>query len=161
MSLDRAEFEPFRCDVEPARESVFVRPVGELDLSTVPVVDAQLSELVDAGFRRLVLDLRELRFLDSTGLRLLLSWDAKTRAEGVVRVQLVCPRLVPSCWSIATKQPLGSVQRKHAAAPLRVFPRYYFGLLIKERPNRRAPSAAPQLESLPSALETCRSRCNP
>ena len=83
MSLDRAEFEPFRCDVEPARESVFVRPVGELDLSTAPVVDAQLSELVTAGFKRLVLDLRELRFLDSTGLRLLLSWDARTRAEGV------------------------------------------------------------------------------
>jgi len=83
MSLDRAEFEPFRCDVEPARESVFVRPVGELDLSTVPVVDAQLSELVAAGFTRVVLDLRELRFLDSTGLRLLLSWDARSRAEGV------------------------------------------------------------------------------
>ena len=83
MSLDHAEFEPFRCEVDPDRASVRVRPVGELDLATVPIVDAQLSELVAAGFTSLVLDLRELRFLDSTGLRLLLTWHAKARAEGV------------------------------------------------------------------------------
>ena len=83
MSLDRAEFEPFRCEVDPHRASVFVRPVGELDIATTPVVDAQLSELVAAGFTSVVLDLRELRFLDSTGLRLLLSWDARARTEGV------------------------------------------------------------------------------
>ena len=83
MSLDRAEFEPFRCEVDPHRASVFVRPVGELDLATAPIVDTQLSELVAAGFTSLVLDLRQLRFLDSTGLRLLLSWDARARAEGV------------------------------------------------------------------------------
>ena len=83
MSLDHAEFEPFRCEVDPDRASVRVRPVGELDLATVPIVDAQLSELVAAGFTSLVLDLRELRFLDSTGLRLLLTWHKKARAEGV------------------------------------------------------------------------------
>jgi anti-anti-sigma factor len=81
MSLDRAEFEPFRCEIDPDRASVRIRPVGELDLATVPVVDAQLSELVAAGFTSLVLDLRELRFLDSTGLRLLLSWDARSRTD--------------------------------------------------------------------------------
>ena len=82
MSLDRAEFEPFRCEVDPDRASVRVRPVGELDLATVPVVDAQLCELLEAGFTSLVVDLRQLRFLDSTGVRLLLSWDARSRAEG-------------------------------------------------------------------------------
>jgi anti-sigma B factor antagonist len=82
LSLDRAEFEPFRCEVDPHRASVFVRPVGELDLATAPIVDAQLSELVAAGFTSVVLDLRELRFLDSTGLRLLLAWDARSRAQG-------------------------------------------------------------------------------
>lgn len=83
MSLDRREFEPFRCEVDPDRASVRVRPVGELDLATTPIVDAQLSELVAAGFTSLVLDLRELRFLDSTGVRLLLAWDERCRAEGV------------------------------------------------------------------------------
>ena len=71
MPFDTAELEPFRCEVDPHRESIFVRPVGELDLATAPIVDTQLSELVEAGFRNIVLDLGKLRFLDSTGLRLL------------------------------------------------------------------------------------------
>jgi len=83
MSLDPAEFEPFRCEVDPARASVFVRPVGELDLATVPIVDTQLSELMAAGFASVVVDLRRLRFLDSSGVRLLVSWAAKSRAAGV------------------------------------------------------------------------------
>ena len=76
MSLDPVEFEPFRCEVDPHRASVFVRPVGELDLSTIPIVDTQLAELVAAGFTSVV-DLRGLRFLDSSGVRLLLSWAEK------------------------------------------------------------------------------------
>ena len=83
MTLQRAELEPFRCEVDPDRASVRVRPIGELDLDTASVVDAQLSELWSVGFSRLVVDLRGVRFLDSTGLRLLLTWDAKTRADGV------------------------------------------------------------------------------
>jgi anti-anti-sigma factor len=54
-----------------------------LDLSTVPVVDTQLSELMAAGFSSVVVDLRKLSFLDSSGVRLLLSWAAKSRAAGV------------------------------------------------------------------------------
>ena len=67
----------------PTRASVFVRPVGELDLATIPIVDTQLSELMAAGFSSVVVDLRKLRFLDSSGVRLLLSWTAKSRAAGV------------------------------------------------------------------------------
>jgi anti-sigma B factor antagonist len=83
MTLQRSELEPFRCEVDPDRASVHVRPIGELDLDTAPVVDAQLGELWSVGFTRLVVDLRGVRFLDSTGLRLLLTWDAKSRADGV------------------------------------------------------------------------------
>ena len=83
MTLQPADLEPFRCEVDPDRASVRVRPIGDLDLDTAAVVDAQLSELWSVGFTRLVVDLRGVRFLDSTGLRLLLTWDAKTRADGV------------------------------------------------------------------------------
>jgi len=61
---------------------VRVRPVGELDLATVPVVEEQLSELEAAGFTSLTLDLRDVRFLGSTGLRMILLWNAKSRADG-------------------------------------------------------------------------------
>jgi anti-sigma B factor antagonist len=80
MSLDLLNHQPFRCDVEPQRETVRVHPVGELDLATVPVVDEQLSELEAAGFKALILDLRAVSFLDSTGLRMILRWDLRSRA---------------------------------------------------------------------------------
>lgn len=101
MSSDAAEFEPFRCEVDPDRESVIVRPVGELDLATAPIVDAQLSELVGAGFDSVVLDLRKLRFLDSTGLRLLLTWEARSRSQGVGLRVLPGPPAVQRVFDVA------------------------------------------------------------
>ena len=75
------EFEPFRIDVEPARDSVRVAPVGELDLATVDKLRAEVERLRESGFARLVLDLRGVRFLDSTGLRLVLELDQAAKAD--------------------------------------------------------------------------------
>jgi anti-sigma B factor antagonist len=75
------EFEPFRVDVEPARESVRVSPVGELDIATVEKLSAEVVRLRESGFSRIVLDLRQVRFIDSTGLRLVLELDAAARAD--------------------------------------------------------------------------------
>jgi anti-sigma B factor antagonist len=115
MSFDPAEFEPFRCEVEPDRASVIVRPVGELDLATAPIIDAQLSELVGAGFKSLVLDLRKLRFLDSAGLRLLLSWDTKSRAAGVDMRMLPGPPAVQRVFDVAGVTDLVSFSRLNGA----------------------------------------------
>ena len=101
MPFDAAEFEPFRCEVEPDREAVIVRPVGELDLATAPIVDAQLSELVTAGFGSVVLDLRKLRFLDSTGLKLLMTWEARSRADGIDLRVLPGPPAVQRVFDVA------------------------------------------------------------
>ena len=78
------EFEPFRIDVEPERESVRVAPVGELDIATVEKLRAEVDRLREAGFTDLVLDLRGVRFLDSTGLRLVLELDGAARADSHV-----------------------------------------------------------------------------
>ena len=82
MLEDPLTHQQFRCDVEPHRETVRVRPVGELDMATVHLVEAQLRELKAAGFTALTLDLRAVRFLDSSGLRMMLRWDAEARAHG-------------------------------------------------------------------------------
>jgi anti-anti-sigma factor len=74
--------EPFRCEITPERDAVRVRPVGELDLDTAPVLDAQVRELRDNGFRRLILDLGGLVFIDSSGLHLILHYDAEARRDG-------------------------------------------------------------------------------
>jgi anti-anti-sigma factor len=72
----------FRVDTWPDRGVVHVRPVGEVDLATVDVVRTSIEELKAAGFKRVVLDLREVTFLDSTGLRLMLEAQASSRADG-------------------------------------------------------------------------------
>jgi anti-sigma B factor antagonist len=84
MPFSRSELEPFRCEVHPARAAVQVRPVGELDVATVPVVDAELADLWAVGFSNLVLDLRKVCFLDSTGVHLLCTWTAACEADGIV-----------------------------------------------------------------------------
>ncbi len=68
--------------VEPAREVVRVKPVGELDLATVSMLAGQVSELLMVGFEQLIIDLRGLSFIDISGLRLLLSLTRRARSDG-------------------------------------------------------------------------------
>jgi len=74
--------EAFRVDVHPEREVVRLAPIGELDLATADMVYAQLRDLYEAGFQHIVLDLRGLTFLDSSGLALLIAEDRRARESG-------------------------------------------------------------------------------
>jgi anti-sigma B factor antagonist len=57
--------------------------VGELDISTADALETLLSDLSAAGGpRRIVIDLSGLRFMDSTGLRLLVTADLRLRDGG-------------------------------------------------------------------------------
>ena len=63
--------------------TVRVRFEGELDLTTVPNAEEFVSNIErEHAPDMLVLDLRDLRFLDSSGLRFILTVDARTRKEG-------------------------------------------------------------------------------
>ena len=61
---------------------VRVCPLGEVDVGTVDPIRQQIVEMRAAGARRVVLDLREASFLDSTGVHLVLEADADARADG-------------------------------------------------------------------------------
>lgn len=54
---------------------------GELDLSTAPKVEQALRQLEGDGPSTIVIDLRGLTFLDSSGLRLILEADSRARRE--------------------------------------------------------------------------------
>jgi len=68
----RETVRPFSIDVEPERDIVRVCPRGDVDLATVGQLREQIEELIAAGFVRVLLDLRGVTFLDSTGLRLVI-----------------------------------------------------------------------------------------
>ena len=74
--------EEFNIDVQRLAGLARVRPAGELDMATVARLDRQLSELLAAGVRRVVLDLRGLTFMDSTGLSVLLRWAGAAARDG-------------------------------------------------------------------------------
>lgn len=83
MSAIERQAEPvLRCEVRPQRESVVLALLGELDLETVGIVEEELEELKARGFESLVLDLTDLAFIDSTGLRLLMTWTRAARRGG-------------------------------------------------------------------------------
>jgi anti-sigma B factor antagonist len=71
---------------ENGRADVALR--GELDLATLPVAERAV-EKVDSAATTLVLDLRKLSFIDSSGLRLILTtaeeWDGEARRLFIVR----------------------------------------------------------------------------
>ena len=54
---------------------------GEFDLSSAALVEDVLKELERGKPDLLVLDLRELTFMDSTGLRVMVSADARARDD--------------------------------------------------------------------------------
>jgi len=88
--------------VEPAPEfsvtrrragaAVVVAPVGEIDLATVDVLAAEIA-VAREDCERLVLDLREVSFLDSAGLRLVLETSRGEGAFAVVRGPLEVQRV--------------------------------------------------------------------
>ena len=61
---------------------VHVGLVGELDLSTVAKVQDELRRVEESAPRTVVLDLSKLTFLDSTGLRCIVTADERARDEG-------------------------------------------------------------------------------
>ena len=71
-----------RCEVARNGRIAWVQPFGELDLDSVHKIEAALEELRGDGWPELVLDLRGLTFMDSTGLRLVIRWDSAAREDG-------------------------------------------------------------------------------
>jgi len=71
--------------IETEEGQGFVRIVltGDLDVSTAPSVEERLLAIEEGGPpERVILDLSELRFIDSTGLSLLINADSRGRSAG-------------------------------------------------------------------------------
>ncbi len=86
LELDRPQ--PFAVDVQRRSDVAIVQPHGELDVATVETLRAALDGVENAG--RLVLDLRGLSFMDSTGLHLLVALHRRALRDGV-QLTLVAP----------------------------------------------------------------------
>jgi anti-anti-sigma factor len=75
----------FKVDVEDDGRLLVLRLGGELDIATVPLVEATVDRH-SAGRHALVVDLSALDFMDSSGLRLILELGGRGEGAGVAFV---------------------------------------------------------------------------
>ena len=61
-----------------------VTPAGEIDLATAPLLKSRLLGLLGEGFGRFVVDLSAVRYLDSTGLGVLIAFSRRLTDDGAI-----------------------------------------------------------------------------
>ena len=81
----------FQVTLEPEGSSLRIVVAGELDIATVPEVTPHVS--ADGDAQAVVLDLRAVTFIDSTGLRLLLEAHDALRERLRIVPSAACERL--------------------------------------------------------------------
>ena len=74
--------DPLRVNTERRGDVVQVSVAGELDLATAPRLEEALRAAEESDAKTVLLDLRELDFMDSTGLRAIISADQRARESG-------------------------------------------------------------------------------
>ena len=74
--------------IDNQAEAIVVRVAGELDLLTAPKLSARLDGVIRASSTSVVLDLRNVEFMDSAGLQILLNirrrLERKSRTLSVI-----------------------------------------------------------------------------
>ncbi len=63
-------------------DGIHVELTGELDISSASSVESRLMELETRTPERLILDLRRVSFIDSTGLSMIINADGRARKDG-------------------------------------------------------------------------------
>jgi anti-sigma B factor antagonist len=81
------EWPPFGLTEEPLPGGLVVAVSGEVDLATAPELRERLGAAVDSGVTRIVVDLREVTFMDSIGLAAVV--HARSRLGADSRLALV------------------------------------------------------------------------
>jgi anti-anti-sigma factor len=101
----------------PDREQARVVVAGELDLATAGELRGQIAELLDAGRRDVLVDLRDVLFMDMSGVHVLLDADRRARAERVRLVVVVEPGPVREVLRLAAADRILTVAPTRDAQP--------------------------------------------
>jgi anti-sigma B factor antagonist len=63
-------------------DGIHVELTGELDISSASSVESRLIEIEEREPERLILDLRRVNFIDSTGLSMIINADGRAKKAG-------------------------------------------------------------------------------
>lgn len=79
-------------DTEHKRVTV-VSVVGRIDASTADDFDGHIMDLIDSGSKNIVLDMSEVEFLSSAGLRTLVTARKAVQPLGAIRLAAISDRV--------------------------------------------------------------------
>ena len=93
-----------------------VRIEGKLDTQTSPDAEARLTQLIDAGARKVVVNFERLAYISSAGLRILLAAAKRLRASGGELRVCSLSDLVQEVYDISGFDTILSVSKSEAEA---------------------------------------------
>jgi anti-sigma B factor antagonist len=79
-------------NLDGGADIVLLAVSGEIDYGGCPRLRARIAEQIDAGRRRLIVDLSEVSFIDSMAIGVLVAAVARLRAAGTGSLVAVCAR---------------------------------------------------------------------
>jgi anti-sigma B factor antagonist len=100
--------QPFCVDVVHGRDEVVVEPIGDLDLQSAEVLEREVARLRGDGHDDVVVDLRRVEFIDSTGLRVLIGLHRCAEREGRAISLVPGPRPVQRIFELTATHALFS-----------------------------------------------------
>ena len=80
-------------EIKKSAEETLIEIVGRLDTNTAPALDKAINEDID-GTKNLVLNFKELEYVSSAGLRVLLAAQKKMQKIGSMKVTNVCEEIL-------------------------------------------------------------------
>lgn len=80
-------------EVRRNSEGIIIEVAGRLDTITAPTLEKAIGENID-DTKNLILDLKELKYISSAGLRVLLSTQKKMQKNGSMKVINVCAEIM-------------------------------------------------------------------
>ena len=80
-------------EVRRISEEIIIEVAGRLDTTTAPTLDKTINENIN-DTKSLILDLKELKYISSAGLRILLSAQKKMQNIGSMKVINVCVEIM-------------------------------------------------------------------
>jgi anti-anti-sigma factor len=92
---------PFEVDTTNQDGVVELALKGELDIASFSLMEDRLREIEAERPKAIVFDLRGLRFMDSTGLRMIISADKRARRDGWRVVVVEGPEAVHRVFRLA------------------------------------------------------------
>jgi anti-anti-sigma factor len=96
----------FDVAVRQIADTAVVTPAGELDLSTAHALSAVLADVAAQGAPRIVLDLRKLTFVDSSGVGLVIKFQRHFAVEGIGFGVVKGDERVQRAFSLSHVEPL-------------------------------------------------------